>query len=398
MHRLAIVLLLASAGSLAAAKPRAAPVPVTSAPVTPGHVTVDQLDQLLASLSQRSDAGAARAIAALELTERPSRDEVERWEGKLPGKRASEALCALTDAAAFLNPPPADLPADPPPEIATQNQIVAQAQDYVIHTLHKLPNFSALRSATGFELAAEDDLASQQATQDYFGPKSSKLPHQDRPQYLGPASAVPSGGLYLDGVWEHLVTYRDGSEVADAPEAAGASGRSGLQELATNGEFGPILYTVLDDMVHGKVIWSHWERNAPSTLAVFHYEVPRVDSHYSVQTSANSPIEQPAYRGEIAIDPATGAIFRISIQAWLREPGSAYLSGILVEYGMVTIGGSPYICPVHAVAYLNIYPPFIDEDAQPAPVPRHEYINDVLFTQYHVFRSESRILPGGPGF
>lgn len=398
MRRLAIVLLLASAGSLAAAKPRAAPASATSAPVTPEHVTVGQLDQMLASLNQRRDADAARAIAALELTERPSRDEVERWEGKLPGKHASEALCALTDAAAFLNPPTADLPADPPPEIATQNQIVARAQDYVIHTLHKLPNFSALRHSTGFELAAKGELASQQVGLDFLGPKSAKAPRQDRPQYLGPASAVPSGGLYLDGVWEHLVTYRDGGEVADAPEAGGASATSGLQELTTSGEFGPILSTVLDDIPHGKVIWSHWERNTPSTLAVFHYEVPRVDSHYAVQTSANSPIEQPAYRGEIAIDPATGAIFRISVQAWLREPGSAYESGILVEYGMVTIGGSPYICPVHAVAYLNIYPPFIDEDAQPAPVPRHEYINDVLFTQYHVFRSESRILPGGPGF
>ena len=157
MRRLAIVLLLASAGSLAAAKPRAAPASATSAPVTPEHVTVGQLDQMLASLNQRRDADAARAIAALELTERPSRDEVERWEGKLPGKHASEALCALTDAAAFLNPPTADLPADPPPEIATQNQIVARAQDYVIHTLHKLPNFSALRHSTGFELAAKGE-------------------------------------------------------------------------------------------------------------------------------------------------------------------------------------------------------------------------------------------------
>lgn len=381
-HKLPIFFLLVAAASSTSAKPRA----VTS------RVTVDQLTQILGSLMRkRDDAVAAHTIAALELTERPGTGLVAQWKSEIQGRRAGEALLGLVDGAAFLSPPAADLPADSAPDAKTQADIFARAQQYVKQILPGLPNFSALRSSTDFELASPDDVASEQFESRFLTSKAAIHP-KERREDLGSTIVVPSAHLYLDGMWKKTVTYRDGKEVADASPAA-ASGSEGPQQLTTNGEFGPILYVVMNDAAHGKVTWSHWERGHASRLAVFHFEVPRNYAHYAVQTMSSGAIDFPAYRGEIAINPATGSIYRITVEAWQRGAASVQKSGIEVDYETVTIGGNAYVCPVHGVAFLKLFTPYIDEDAQPEPAPWYETLNDVTFTQYHVFRADTRILP-----
>ena len=267
--------------------------------------------------------------------------------------------------------------------------------EYVIKTMRKLPNFSAMRSATGFELATPDELAGDQFHAQSLLNKSvdnSNRPHQD----LGPAGAIPTSHLYVDQTTEHTVAYRDGKEVEDAPDLT--PGRPQAPRLVSQGEFGLILSTVMQDTSHGKIAWSRWEHRSTMKLAVFYFEVPREASHYVVGSALSGDEELPAYHGEIAIDPAVGTVYRISIQAWLREPAGLEGAAIAVEYDSVTIGNKAYICPVHGVAQWSLYPAFVDEDADPPPIPRFKVLNDVRFTQYHVFRSDSRILPGtGPG-
>jgi hypothetical protein len=50
--------------------------------------------------------------------------------------------------------------------------------------------------------------------------------------------------------------------------------------------------------------------------------------------------QKPAYHGEIAIDPASGTIFRLTIQADLRSRLPMGISDIMAEYGPVVIGGN----------------------------------------------------------
>jgi VWFA-related protein len=58
----------------------------------------------------------------------------------------------------------------------------------------------------------------------------------------------------------------------------------------------------------------------------------------------------------------------------------------------VVIGGSTYICPLKGVAISKI-PVLADPGKlQPPPVPVRTQVNDVSFTQYHVFRAESHIM------
>jgi hypothetical protein len=376
MRKLTILLLLTALGPTIHAQTR---------------VTVSQVEQLLATLHHHSDAKAASQLSGLELTERATSATLERWKTDLPGNRTRETLTALADASAFLNLPAADLRADAPPEIRAQEQIFSRTANYVGKTLHKLPNFSALRTTTYFELVTPQQLLQQQESQVSML-SDAKL----SVRLLGPVNpAEPKGtNLYVAGTWNVLATYRDGLEVTDVPAGKGRHAQPQATGLSTAGEFGPVLYVVLEDALHGKVTWGHWERGTNGLLAVFHYEVTRENSHYAVRSFAGGPAEFPSYHGEIAVDPASGTIFRITVEASRLAADSTTESSILVEYGPVAIGGIAYICPVRAVALSKRPTLSANGSGVTASAPIQTCVNDVSFTQYHVFRSDARILPG----
>jgi hypothetical protein len=362
-------------------------------------LSVDQFDQTVPVLHAQGDAAAARQLAGLALTERAGADRLARWEAAAPGMRTREALVALADQAAFLNPPAADMPATAPPDSAELHAILAHTVEYVNKTLHKLPDFYALRTTTRLEVATPAQLQRQREATELYQLSRSKISFQE----LGRANSAVSKDLrlYYVGSWDAQVTYRDGLEVADAsvakPGPAGkrTPARPPPLGLETSGEFGPILYTVLADAIHGNVAFSHWEQASAGPLAVLHYDVPEKISHYAVESATGGGPDYPAYHGEIAVDPASGTIGRVTIHALSQVGGASIESAILVEYGSVQIGGSTYTCPLHGVASSRA------SDTANAPLatslgPSQIYLNDVSFTQYHLFRAETRILPAGP--
>lgn len=162
--------------------------------------------------------------------------------------------------------------------------------------------------------------------------------------------------------------------------------------MSSVGEFGPILSTVIGDAAHGKVIWDHWETGTRKHLAVFRYSVPKEYSRFAIYDSLYTEPLYPAYHGEITVDPETGVVLRIS-EKTLKSSDDPSENGIVVEYGPVEIGGTAYTCPVHSVAFTSVAPEPDSGGAAPAPHPARILLNDVTFTNYHVFRSEVRILP-----
>ena len=125
--------------------------------------------------------------------------------------------------------------------------------------------------------------------------------------------------------------------------------------------------------------------------------------------SDNSPIsrvfkEIVSYHGEIAFDPVSGAILRITMEADLPSGELVPRAGIQVEYSPVEIAGKTYICPVRSVSILMAH-----TAQQTGAASRSNYkgaaktfLNDVAFSQYRRFGTESRILsddsmaPGEP--
>jgi hypothetical protein len=149
--------------------------------------------------------------------------------------------------------------------------------------------------------------------------------------------------------------------------------------------------------------WQRWEQRsnegASEPAAVLRYAVPEEQSNYMVGIPSGGKVEEiyPGYHGEIAIDPATGAILRISLVSELPSPYQAMQTAILVEYATVTIGGQSYFCPAHGVAFIKV--PVAQAAAPQAgsTVNVQTQLNDVAFTQYHLFRSNARIVTGESG-
>lgn len=372
MSKVPVLLLLAALGTQALA-------------ATP--VTVQQVDQLLAAKHKQRDTKLAKGLSDLELTERVSSAVLSKWEAECPGEYTREALMALADSSAFLDLPPAEIPPIAMPDAAEREQILNRTIEYVRTAIHLLPNFIATRSTTHF-----DDMPlnlSKRLHKQSAGFDSALIPLDEQVSYKPrPLHAVNRAAI--------VVTYHNGLEVMDA--GAGKGNEPFVQQigLTSSGEFGPILSTVVGDAIRGQIFWSHWEQGADGPLAVLRYVVPHNISHYAVSVGkigeADEP-EYPAYHGEIAVDPTTGAILRLTMESEVTPPHESFKSGILVEYGPVTIGERIYICPIRSEALSKLSAFGTDDNSKSAITRYLTYLNDVSFSNYHLFRAEVRILP-----
>jgi hypothetical protein len=207
------------------------------------------------------------------------------------------------------------------------------------------------------------------------------------------------------------VLYRNGAEVVEIAASKGKHTQNGREHgLDTRGTFGPVLASVLAAAASGqsKVSWVGWQPVNQSRLAVFHFEAIHSKAVFELTYCClpdgdGSKLfhNLSGYTGEFAVDPATGAIMRLAIQADLdedREPQAPLVrSALMVEYGPVEIAGRRYILPQRSVSIsrgrtlrkLNewgmsfiVYAPF------------ETMVNDFTFSGYHKFGSESRILAG----
>jgi hypothetical protein len=356
-------------------------------------VTVGQLDQLLGTLRGKSDGKVAQELSDLELTERVSLARLAHWEAEFPGSKSHEALTKLADLAAFLNPPAGDVVPIAAPDNATQERMLELAGEYVKSTITHLPNFLATRETTHFE-----DTLSMQVGDDSAPMMAGALSRSMRTP--GPSlSSTEYKSLHSTGTSSTTVTYRDGLEVNATDPEPGKKENKLAAGLTTVGEFGPILSVVMSDVLRSEVTWQRWEQGASEPMAVFRYAVPAEQSNYMVGIPSGGKIVQiyPGYHGEIAIDPATGAILRISVVAVLPPPYRAMQTAILVEYAPVTIGEQSYICPVHGVAFSKGLAVHGAAAQLGSVVEVLTQLNDVAFTQYHLFRSKARIVTDASG-
>jgi VWFA-related protein len=348
------------------------------------RVTVAELEQTLATARNLPDADLAKQLSGLELTERFSTTKVDGLEPSLPGEQSRQALVILADKSAFLDPPAAEIPNLPSPDPATQRKMLILTVNYAAETVHRFPNFFATRRTRSFE---------------------------DKPAVAVPgAQTAAYQPIHLIGDSNVTVTFRDGHEVV---EKSNFDPR--VRSLTTSGVFGPILGTVLVDAARSKLAWSHWEQGPAGLEAVFGYEVPKGNSHYmitydsipSVQSGQNSCTTRPytfneivGYHGEMAVDPSSGTILRLALLADMKPGEFTADSGIEVQYEQVSIGGKDYVLPTRSVTYsiehslaatggwghgqgcpsLAVMP-----DLQTS-------LNDVVFANYHVFRSNATML------
>jgi len=208
------------------------------------RVSVEQLEQVLTASAHKPDSKAAEQLSGLQLTERLSSSKLTYWESALPGPESRRALAVLADVSAFLDPPAAEIPAKAPPDFARQRQIMALAVDYVTSTARQFPNLFATRDTIHFE--------DSPAMQGGGGLDGRFSPYEP----LQPVSRSRATVLYLNG-----------HEVVESEQRSGGNSEATAKGLTTQGEFGPILTTVLIDAAHGTLTWSHWEHGPLKPVA-----------------------------------------------------------------------------------------------------------------------------------
>jgi hypothetical protein len=326
-------------------------------PGAPQLVSVAQLTEIVSNLKRKHDWEGAKEIVHLQLTERLSSPNLSRLSGELPGAKSRSALISVGDESVFLEPPKAEIPKKAEPEKAERRQMMSLVVEYLKKVIPKLPNFYAKRITTSYESTwTKNEKAFRSA-------------------------------LHPAGKFRATVYYRGSKEVVHA-EGAEENG------LITRGTFGPILSTVIVDAANSNTTrWSRWEEGPNGSMAVFKFMVPKAESHYQVSGGAGLGLIGPsAYHGEIGIDPGSGAILRLVLEADPDLGSSQERADVMVEYGSVAIGGETYTCPVRSVSY-SVGGLIVAGELSADPSQEASRLNDVVFDDYHVFRSEMRIVP-----
>lgn len=341
------------------------------------RVTVAEIEQTLKRGG--TDRELAAALTGLESTERVSSARLEAWLNRTRGQRTREALTVLADRSAFLDPPEDDLDPKPAPDEAARKAMLEKAADYLVSEIPRLPNFYANRITTQY---------------------GEPVP----PEGQTWKAAQPDRRLHLERTTRARVFFEDHKEVVDH-EAVKAEEGPIKEKLTTSGTFGPILLLAMKRSSEpGSTIqWSHWEKGATGPVAVFRFNVAPELKGFEVGFCCLAlddrmvPYERDAsFRGEVAIDPPTGHILRLMVRAKLEPRLPLQGSGIVVEYGPVSMGGVTYFCPIKSISMsrqrrlweisewgmtFRLYGPF------------KEILNDIRFANYHLFRSESHMLP-----
>jgi VWFA-related protein len=357
-------------------------------------ITLEQLQQILATAqaTHQSDNETVRQLADVELTAQLMPPVLQQLIAISPGQKTTQALRGLADVSAFLDPPASKIPPAPAPGFTSQKAILARAIQYVARTLPTLPDFLATRATEHFD---------------------------DSPQALQSGGWPVRVGFHLEGSVETPITFVDGAEKSapsqnSAPtlKKVGSTKGTAAKPIAIGsglnswGEFRTILGIPLVDAAKGKINWLRWERIEAKTAAVFAFQIARPDSHYEVQFYRNRPSKGSAksnyvfrqttgYHGSIAVDPSSGAVLRIVIDADM-EPGSpVQRASMMVDYDPVQMGTRSYICPVHSIAVSAS-----DEVYQPtAKSPFIDLVelqvNETTFSGYRRFGSAATVYAAG---
>jgi len=353
--------------------------------ILPSHaekrISITQLEQTVTQLKGAPDQEAAQRMADLQLTERISEQRFTALAQLVPGEKSHQALRAITDQSQFLRPPAGEIPSNPVPSVAEQRRMMGLVAFYVRKSIPQLPNFFANRITDHFE---------------------------DTPQLQNAElSFRPYQPLHFLSRSEAPVFYQGGREVVDTKGRAGKP-KPSIEGLTTWGVFGPILGTVLVDAAYSKLVWGRWEQGLTGPAAVFEFVVPQQKSHYEVNyccyvTQAGSSVADVhpfrrtvPYHGSMTVDPATGVILRLFLEAELKASDPVTQASILVDYGAVEIGGKTYICPTRSlsktVAQLVQVDPVYKYALANQLQPLRTSLNEVTFERYHMFRSDMRVL------
>lgn len=341
------------------------PQPVKHDANSPGEIPDLKDSDLLQQTGD--DETLAPQIAGLELSQRLSTTTMFRliWKYHL-GLKMQQALEELSDRTALLNLPENEEPRLPPPDEGNRQAMLESARSYVLQVLSHLPDFMATQTTTRFD---------------------------DAPSAMKYWQATTAPGLHRVGFVQQQITFRDGKEVIESGRnAVDAKFQAGA--LESRGEFGTEAAVVAMDIKNGAISFNHWEQTMTGPAAVFQYDVPRESSHYEINYECGRRRifhDTPAYHGTIAVDPKTGAVSRMTLEAESRPGDPVSHVASVIEYGPVVLGHQRSICPLRSLAFMVDEADACSERSHKLHKPV-TMINQTIFSNYHRFGTSSTMI------
>jgi hypothetical protein len=335
-------------------------------------ITIQQLKDMLVSLQQgkKTDAEVAAELKQVELTEELTRSAMNGLVSYVSGPYSTEQIYVLEAHSAMLPPPVTDLPATPAPDAAAQKAILDKAADYTTKTYAQLPHLTATKTTIRF---------------------------QDNNQAIAPVSGMHSGSASLDpnlveaGRYIHYINStevpvdtQNGAEKVSSAKDKTPWGQNGY--IALLGQ-GPVLSSVLQDaQTAGTISWLRWETINKKTAAVYAFSVDKKQTHYAVNYCCFPESEQTGvlrysgassmsslgsytpsgnlqthtaydqyfkaivpYHGEIFVDPDTGIVVRLVLQAEFKSSDNVQQEDQRIDYGPVKVDATTLVLPVKTV-------------------------------------------------
>ncbi|HWG22079.1 MAG TPA: hypothetical protein VG225_16235 [Terracidiphilus sp.] len=322
-------------------------------------MTVAQLEDLLASQHQagKSDADVAAELQNVELTEELTHSTMNSMSPEVPGQLTTEQLYVLEIRSAVLPAPATDISTAAAPDAAAQKAMLDKAMDYAAKTYAQLPAMSATKVTRRFQ-------DNPQPGKDTFAAKNNAT------------LSVQGTAIRYTASAETPVSLHGGVENAPAKEKTNW-GDNGM--IAMEGQ-PPALNAVLQEaQAAGKINWVRWEMVNGMQTAVYSFSVDKKKSHYAVsyccfpETSQAGNIAMRGtetaggagnymnnanwknwkgtepYHGEIFVDPKTGVVVRLDLQAELKGSDPVRVEKQRIDYGEVKVGDKAVIVPVQTL-------------------------------------------------
>lgn len=349
-------------------------------------ITVSELEDLLRSMQQekKSDTEIATALKQVELSQELTRSTMNSLVGYAPGPLSTEQIYVIEARSADLAPPDADLPSTPALDPEAQKSLLDKASAYVTATYAELPSLMAIKTTLRFQDNVE-------ALAESSGLQSGATDVVVGSGFSNPASFVH----YINSSKTQIASIHGAEKFPDQDDKT----PWGANKMIALKEPDPSLVQVLHEAKSAQDIhWLRWESINGKPTAVFAFEVPRKKSHlevniccfpniiqtgvatfYTSTTAATlgggggsggggvagnfqtttkwHPYKSTApYKGQLFIDPQTGIVVRMIVEAELKPSEVVHEFDTRVDFAPVKVSNQTYVLPVKSYVDTLVVP------------------------------------------
>ena len=343
-------------------------------------ITVQQLRDLLTQLqtAKKDDAAVSGELKQVELSEQLTRVTMNSLANSVPGPLSTEQVYVLEAKSAILAPPAADLPTAAAPDAAAQAALLTKATEYANKTYAQLPHLTATRTTARFQ----DNIEALAASSGMGGSAKD----------LGSSglSVMPNQFVRYMNATESKVESQGGAEILPKGKDKTPWGANGMITLQGQP---PVLSNVLNEaQAAGHIAFLRWESVNGKNAAVFTFSVDKKKAHYQVQYCCFPDVEQTGsarfgsagqsvgspglgvsaggnvqtttewhawkatvpYHGELFVDPGTGVVVRLVLQADFKSSDVVHQEDQRIDYAPVNVDGKMLVVPVRALVAAEV--------------------------------------------